>query len=200
MKKIGEFFFKYRSYTPLPLIFVMILFINPTIISFIAGLFVAFSGELIRIWSVGYAGSETRTTESAGGSNLVTQGPYSKLRNPLYLGNIMIYAGIGIMSNSLFPYLQIFALIYFYFQYYTIIITEEDYLASTFKNSYDLYKKCVNKFIPLFSKVPIEIKSQLEFSLKEGLQSEKRSLQAFIITTTIILFFLISGIRIIKIY
>jgi protein-S-isoprenylcysteine O-methyltransferase Ste14 len=198
MKRAGEFFFKYRSYTPLPFIFVMIFFINPTLISFITGLIVSVTGELIRILSVSYAGSETRTTESAGGSNLVTQGPYSYLRNPLYLGNLFIYLGIGIMSNSLFPYLQICAILYFYFQYYCIIIIEEEYLELTFINSYSLYKKSVNKIIPGFRKVPGEIKSKLEFNLKEGLKSEKRSLQAFLFIAAIILFFLITNIRFLK--
>lgn len=90
------------------------------------GICVVLLGEAIRVWSVGYAGSETRTTSGVGGSNLVTQGPYSLIRNPLYWGNIMIYSGFGIMSNALFPYLLIIAFAYFVFQYYLIIINEED--------------------------------------------------------------------------
>ena len=176
----------------------MILFVNPTIISFSIGIILAISGEIIRIWAVSYAGSETRTTQSAGGSNLVTQGPYSLLRNPLYLGNIMIYTGIGIMSNSLFPYLQVAGIIYFSIQYYCIILIEEEYLENTFKKAFDIYKDNTNKFIPGFKPVPDEITSKIEFSLKTGIQSEKRSLHAFIFTTLIILFFLITNFRIIK--
>jgi protein-S-isoprenylcysteine O-methyltransferase Ste14 len=176
----------------------MILFINPTIISFITGFLLAISGEIIRIWAVSYAGSETRTTSGAGGSYLVTQGPYSILRNPLYLGNIIIYTGIGIMSNSLFPYLQIAAIFYFSIQYYCIILIEEEYLETAFRNEYEIYRKNINKFIPSFKPVPQEIRSKLGFNLKKGIISEKRSLHAFGLTTLIILFFLLTNYRIIK--
>jgi len=198
MKKAGKLFFKYRSYTPLPFFLIMILFINPTFISFLAGILLAILGEIIRIWAVSYAGSETRTTVSAGGTNLVTQGPYSKLRNPLYLGNILIYTGFGIMSNSIFPFLQIVAIFYFSFQYYCIILIEEEYLENRFKKDYEIYRKSINKFVPGFKSVPEIIKSNLDFSLNDGFLSEKRSLHAFIFTALIILFFLVSNYRIIK--
>ena len=197
MKNTGEFLFKYRSYTPLPLFILMILFINPHISFLISGFFVAAIGEAIRLWSVSYAGSETRTTISTGGTQLVTQGPYSVIRNPLYLGNIFIYSGIGIMSNSLFPYLQIFALIYFHIQYHLIILVEEEYLFKRFKGNYILYKQCVNKFLPNFKTIPDSIKSNLDFDLNEGLKSEVRSLEAYFVAITLILLFYFTGIRII---
>lgn len=187
MKQLGKILFKYRSYTPLPFVFVMILFMQPTFISILAGIFVVLTGEAIRVWSVGYAGSETRTTSGVGGSNLVTQGPYALIRNPLYWGNIMIYSGVGIMSNALFPYLLIVAFVYFVFQYYLIIINEEEYLRQTYKEEFDAYCKHVNRFLPYPKKLPDHIKSNLVFDLKEGFKSERRSLQAVIIITVIIL-------------
>ena len=73
-------------------------------------------GESLRFWGVAYAGGETRTTK-IGASNFVTQGPFAYIRNPLYAGNILMYFGVSIMGNSLFPYLQILGLVYFYIQY-----------------------------------------------------------------------------------
>ena len=113
--RLGQFFFKNRSYTPIPFLVVLFLFGRPAIISLIIGFIVSASGELLRIWAVSYAGSETRTTK-LGASVLVTQGPYAYVRNPLYLGNLLIYFGVSIMANSLFPYLQIIGIIYFYLQ------------------------------------------------------------------------------------
>jgi len=189
MKKIGFFLFKYRSYTPLPFVFIMIILMKPTALSLIIGAAVVISGELIRTWAVSYAGSETRTTDGVGGSNLVTQGPFSYIRNPLYLGNIMIYTGIGLMSNTFFPYLQIAGLIYFFFQYYCIIFNEEDFLRGKFGKNFELYCSSVNRFFPKFRSLPAEIRSDLIFDIKEGLRSEKRSLQAIIITSSIILIY-----------
>jgi protein-S-isoprenylcysteine O-methyltransferase Ste14 len=198
MKKIGNIFFKYRSYTPLPFFLIMIIYINPVIIYLILGLIISILGEMLRVWAVSYAGSETRTTVSVGATNLVTQGPYSYIRNPLYLGNIIIYTGMGIMSNSLFPYLQMTGLIYFIIQYYFIIKVEEDYLTNKFGNIYNIYKSSVRSFIPNFKKLPENIKSNLDFNLKKGMQSEKRSFQSFIITSGLILIFYFTKIRIIN--
>lgn len=162
---------------------------KPTLLSIVAGFLIALTGELIRIWSVSLAGSETRTTSGVGGTFLVTQGPYSLVRNPLYIGNILLYLGIGIMSLALFPYLQLFALIFFIFQYYCIILAEEEYLQEKFGSRFSLYINSVNRFFPGFNKLPEDIISDLKLNVKTGLRSEKRSLQAFLVTSGIIILY-----------
>ena len=199
LKKIGKFLFTNRSYTPLPFIIIMFLFINPTAISLIIGFAVMVCGEIIRIWAVSYAGSETRTTGGVGGSTLVTQGPYAIIRNPLYAGNVIIYTGVGIMSMALYPWLIIICLIYFTFQYYCIIINEEEYLEKTFPDSFSLYKKHINRIIPSFGKVPDEIKSDIKFNLKKGLESEKRTLTSFLLIVILILVFYFLKIKLLTI-
>ncbi len=191
MKEFGEFFFRYRSYIPLPFILVMLLFMEPAFTSILIGLVVALSGEAIRIWSVSLAGSETRTTSGVGGTYLVTQGPYSIVRNPLYVGNILIYTGIGIMSFALFPYLQIFAFLFFLFQYYCIILAEENILATKFGNVFTEYKNTVNRFLPGKNKISDKINSNLELNVKAGFKSERRSIQALIITSSIIVVYFV---------
>lgn len=160
------------------------------------GFIIALAGELIRLLSVSYAGSETRTTTGVGGSNLVTQGPYSIIRNPLYAGNILIYTGFGIMSYSLFPYLQIAGLFYFAIQYYAIILNEEEHLRGKFSDKYPVYESHVKRFFPFPKSLPSEVRSNLQFNIKEGFRSEMRSLQAFMITLIIIIFFYVTGFRI----
>ncbi len=167
----------------------MIIFMKPSLASIIIGFSVALCGELIRIWSVSFAGSETRTTSGVGGTYLVTQGPYSIVRNPLYIGNILIYTGLGIMSMALFPYLQIFGFLFFTFQYYCIILAEEDFLSGKFTDIFDDYRKSVNRFIPRKNTLPERIKSNLNLNVNEGIKSERRSLQAFIITSVIIIIY-----------
>jgi protein-S-isoprenylcysteine O-methyltransferase Ste14 len=189
MKKIGKLLFKYRSYTPLPFILVMFIFMNPTLYSIISGLILTIIGELIRIYAVSYAGSETRTTAEVGGSNLVTQGPFSLIRNPLYAGNIFIYLGIGIMSYTFFPYLQILAVFFFIFQYYAIILNEEEYLRNQFGEKYALYCQSVKRFLPFPKPIPQEAQSKLPFNFTEGLKSETRTLQALTILTGIIILY-----------
>jgi len=191
LRELGKYFFKYRSYVPVPFVIIMLIFMKPTLFSILIGFAIALSGELIRVWSVGFAGSETRTTSGVGGTYLVTQGPYSIVRNPLYVGNILIYNGIGIMSFALFPYLQIFGVLFFTFQYYCIILAEEDFLSNKFKDIFTQYTKSVNRFIPWINDIPDEVLSKLKFNLSEGIRSERRSLQAFIITSAIIIIYFI---------
>ncbi len=174
--KLGHFFFKYRSYTPLPFLVPMFLFGRPTTLTMIVGFSITLAGEFLRMWGVSYAGGETRTRK-VGASNLVTQGPFSYIRNPLYFGNIMIYFGISVMSNSLFPILQILALVYFYIQYHYIITEEEEpFLKSSFKEKYDDYCNSVKRFIP-GAPYDKSKQSKVKFDLRAGYKSEKRTLQ-----------------------
>lgn len=177
--KLGEFLFKYRSYTPIPFLLLLLLFARPTELTLISGFVLVIAGELVRIWGVSYAGGETRT-RSAGASKLVTQGPFSYVRNPLYVGNIIIYLGIAIMANTFTPVLQIAILAFSCFQYYFIVVdTEEPKLKELFKESYEDYSLNVKRFLP-GSAYNSSKQSSVKFDLKAGWKSEKRTFQSMI--------------------
>ncbi len=187
MSKLASTLFKYRSYTPIPFLVVMLIFHEATPASLITGFAVSIVGELIRFWGVSWAGSETRTTSKVGGSNLVISGPFAYVRNPLYIGNILIYLGLGIMSFALFPYLQIAALLFFVFQYHFIVKEEENYLHKTYGSFYEEFVKNVPRFVPRLIPYKNPEIDQPAFKPKEGLRSEKRTLQALILISTIII-------------
>jgi len=186
MLNISNIFFKYRSYTPIPFLLLMVIFAEPSIISMIIGFVIAISGELIRFWGVSWAGSETRTTGGVGGTYLIISGPFAFVRNPLYVGNILLYTGIGIMSWSLFPYLQIIALLFFAVQYHFIVLEEEKFLKEKFSEAYSVYVKNVPRFIPRFTPYKDTTIEQPSYNPKAGVKSENRSLQAFILVSLII--------------
>ena len=99
-----------------------------------------------------------------------------------------MYAGLGLMSFALFPYLQVAGLIFFYIQYSLIVREEEDYLHKTFGEEFENYVKNVPRFFPRLTKYKSGNAEQPPFNFKAGLRSEKRSLQAFgIVALTIIL-------------
>ncbi len=179
-----EFLFSYRSYTPIPFLIVMVFYADPKVSTMITGFALGIAGEALRFWGVSYAGSETRTTGTVGGSKLVVSGPYAYVRNPLYAGNIILYTGVGIMSNALVPYLQLAALAYFAFQYTAIVSLEEEYLSKTFPEWAD-YVQQVPKFIPKFRKYASN--QDLKPDFKKALRSERSSILAFSIMTIFLL-------------
>ena len=180
MKNISSIAFKYRSYTPIPFLILMLIFQQSRPLSLIVGFAIALIGELIRFWGVSWAGSETRSTGGVGGTFLIISGPFAYVRNPLYVGNILMYLGLGIMSFALFPYLQIGAIIFFLFQYYYIVKEEERFLREKFSAQYDDFCKHVPSFIPRLTPYKNSEVVQPPYNFKAGIRSETRSLQAFL--------------------
>lgn len=187
MDKIAAKLFKYRSYTPIPFLIVMLVFHNSNVWSLSIGFLISAAGEALRLWAVSWTGSETRTTGQPEGTFLILSGPFAYVRNPLYIGNILVYLGLGIMSFSLFPYLQIIAIAFFILQYYFIIRYEEKFLREKFGKRYSDYTDNVHPVIPRLTPYKDPSVLQPAFNLKAGLRSEKRSLQAFIGISLVIL-------------
>ena len=178
--------FQYRSYTPIPFLVAMVFLAHSTFVSLVAGLLFAIIGESLRLWGVSFAGGETRTRGPVGGSKLVTQGPFAYVRNPLYLGNMLIYFGIGIMANV--PILALASLIYFFVQYTLIVSLEEESLLKLFGTHYTDYVQAVPRFIPSFSRYKDNNTVKFECSWKKGITSEKRSLQAICLASLLLIF------------
>ncbi|MDD8018005.1 MAG: isoprenylcysteine carboxylmethyltransferase family protein [Bacteroidota bacterium] len=179
--------FELRSYTPIPFILVMVWFAHPTPTTLVVGFILGVVGEVIRFWGVSIAGSETRTTGTVGATHLVTEGPFGYVRNPLYVGNILLYAGCGIMSNALMPWLQLAALVYFVFQYQMIVSREEEHLKVAFGDEYTRYCDNVPRFVPRITRYVGEHSFHREADFSRGFKSETRTLQAFSIIVLLIL-------------
>jgi protein-S-isoprenylcysteine O-methyltransferase Ste14 len=186
-KKLAGLFFTYRSYTPIPFLLLMLIFEKPNPVSFALGLVMVILGESIRFWGVCWAGSETRTTGGVGGTYLVISGPFAHTRNPLYVGNILMYCGFGVMSYALFPYLLIVAFLFFALQYHLIVSEEEEYLRNTYKDEYAEYTRRVPRFIPRFTPYKNAALEQPEFEIAAGFRSENRTLQATTLVTMLII-------------
>src|SRR5947209_10019177 len=68
---------------------------KPSAFSVAIGLPLAFAGEVLRMWAVGYSGTTTRG-DTVTAPALVTAGPYAYVRNPLYVGNVITGAGFAL--------------------------------------------------------------------------------------------------------
>ena len=172
--KIGSFFFKIRSFTPIPFIFALLYFAEPSWHTVVIGVPFIVIGEFLRMWAVGYAGASTRARSLGAARDLVTTGPYSYVRNPLYLGNFLLSFGVCLVANV---YWLIAVLIIGYFsQYLPIIALEEGYLLESCGQVYQMYQEQVPRFVPRFSPYPNP--STHDFSWTRAMKSEKRTLTA----------------------
>jgi len=104
-------------------------------------------GQLIRGLTIGLAyivrGGKEGKPYAEG---LVTEGIFRHCRNPLYVGNILMLLGVGILANSL-VYVAIVIPI-FLFVYQAIVLAEENFLRGKFGPGYDEYCKHVNRWFP----------------------------------------------------
>jgi protein-S-isoprenylcysteine O-methyltransferase Ste14 len=95
-----------------------------------------------RLWSLIYVGGYKSNT-------LITEGPYSMVRNPLYFFTLLGAAVIGLVSENVLVFAVI---LIFYFLYYPVTIAaEEQKLADRFGQAFAEYKERVPMFIPKLS-------------------------------------------------
>jgi len=158
MIRIGNFFFRVRNFVfiflylalfiPSPPLFTEARFgVHYYYLPIIIGLVVTITGQLIRGVTIGLAyiirGGKDRKVYA---EELVTEGMFNHCRNPLYVGNILMLVGVGILSNSL-----IYAVIFiplFLFIYQAIVLAEENFLRGKFGESFVQYCQRVNRWVP----------------------------------------------------
>jgi protein-S-isoprenylcysteine O-methyltransferase Ste14 len=179
--------FTLRSYTPIPFLLVMIICARPTAATMTIGFVLAAAGEFMRFWGVAYAGSLTRVTGGVGAPEVIVAGPFAHVRNPLYVGNMLTYVGIGIMSNALFPWLVLAAAVWFGFQYSQIVVLEQEFLEKEFGAAYLEFKRNVPCFIPRLSAYVDPVQSRQLPNWKEAVRSERRTFQALVLVLMILL-------------
>ena len=183
---IRNFLFSNRSFTPVPIALIIIYLSNPSILYFIYGMPLILIGELIRINAVSYAGGITRTM-NVGAPSLCTSGPYSRTRNPLYLGNMIIYLGIVLIAGGKYVFiLEGIVFFYFTFQYMMIISLEEETLKRLFGDEYLSYMENVPRLFPKITPWTGGLNVQKPSNLYKTLRAEKSTLQNIILILSIL--------------
>jgi len=144
--RIGALFFRNRSW--LPLLFLAVPLLVPgrmSVTQWIVGAIAIVAGEGIRLAGVATAGTVTRR-RSRTVQRLVTYGIFAWVRNPLYVGNFLLWIGFTIISGVLW-FLPI-AIVIFAFEYSLIVRYEEGVLESIFGAEYLAYKQSTPRWIP----------------------------------------------------
>jgi len=131
---------------------------RPSARSIARGLPLAFAGELLRCWAVGYSGVTTRN-DSVTAPKLVTAGPYAYVRNPLYLGNFITAAGFAIAftgknSKGARRALIVGSLAAMAAVYAAIVPHEEAFLHGQFGEAFQRYCERVPRIVPQLEPMP----------------------------------------------
>ena len=140
---VGAWLLARRGWLPVPVL-VAALGLPPRL--WLPGGLMMVAGEALRLWAVGHIGLPSRTRDEGVGP-LVTTGPYAVVRNPLYVGNILLWTGFGVVlwpaALVLFP---LFAV------YYELIVRwEEERVAATHGEAWRAYAARVSRWWPRWS-------------------------------------------------
>jgi protein-S-isoprenylcysteine O-methyltransferase Ste14 len=136
----------------------------------VIGLFITVLGQAIRGATIGLAyivrGGKDKKVYA---EHLVSTGIFSHCRNPLYVGNILMLLGVGILANSLIYVGIIMPL--FLFIYQAIVLAEEHFLRGKFGKDFDAYCTKVNRWIPSLKGIRATF-SSMEFNWKRWVLKE----------------------------
>ena len=144
--RVGAVLFRNRSWLPVPFLLVALLApAHSTAAHWIAGAILIVIGEWIRLAGVAAAGTVTRR-RSRNVQRLVTYGIFGWVRNPLYVGNFLIWMGFVVISAVMW-FLPI-AILIFGIEYTLIVAYEEGVLESIFGREYLDYKATTPRWFP----------------------------------------------------
>ena len=109
---------------------------RPTWLSILIGVVVACFGLIIRALASGQVKKDRELT---------TAGPYAYVRNPLYLGSILLGIGFAVAARDVWIF--VFLVVYFALIYVPVIQGEQNYLRSQFP-AYGDYTRQVPSLLP----------------------------------------------------
>jgi protein-S-isoprenylcysteine O-methyltransferase Ste14 len=115
---------------------------QPTTASLAWGIPVSVLGLALRAWAAGCLAKNQR---------LATGGPYAYTRNPLYIGTLLVAAGLVIAARNL--YLGVLFAVVFLLVYLPVIQLEEQHLRRLFPE-YGPYAEQVPALLPRLSPYP----------------------------------------------
>jgi protein-S-isoprenylcysteine O-methyltransferase Ste14 len=114
--------------------------------------FAAVAAALVRTWASAWLHRDIVYASGVRAASLVADGPYRHVRNPLYVGNVLLAAGLGALASRLGFVLLVGGMILFCRR---LIAREEAALDAAQRERYEAYRARVPRLWPsLRARVP----------------------------------------------
>ena len=114
-------------------------------IVFGAGTLFILAGAMIRTWAAAHLRSAVVHDANLRTEGLVADGPYRYVRNPLYLGTLLMTMGIGLLGSPIGWFVLVIAMLLFELR---LMFREEAELSATQGESYGVYCAAVPRLWP----------------------------------------------------
>jgi protein-S-isoprenylcysteine O-methyltransferase Ste14 len=116
------------------------------------GSLLVFVAAMLRTWGTSYLRGDVMRDSRVHTERLLADGPYRYVRNPLYIGNILLAAGVGLMASRIGFVVLVAGMIIFVLR---LISREETELARDQGEAYQRYCAAVPRILPaLTPRVP----------------------------------------------
>jgi len=153
--RLGGWLFRQRTWIPLPIALALVVVAPgktlPTAYQWVAGAALVAAGESIRLWSVRHIGVISRTRSDRLGP-LVASGPFALVRNPLYIGNILLWTGFAVTVGVW--WLTVAIVVVLGAEYHAIVRWEEQLLLARMGDAYRAYARQIPRWIPGSTRQP----------------------------------------------
>jgi protein-S-isoprenylcysteine O-methyltransferase Ste14 len=153
LTRLGGWLFRHRTSLPLPIAAALLTLrvgqAPPSTALVAAGLAVTALGELLRLWGVHHLGAISRTRSDRLGP-LVASGPFARLRNPLYVGNIALWVGFALTARLV--WLAPLVALLLGLEYHAIVRWEERLLETRLGGAYRAYAARVPRWVPRWNR------------------------------------------------
>ena len=187
MLKLGELFFRFRNYTPLPFLAYLFLYGKGThgFVSLAVGALFVLLGESIRLYGVAHIGGVSRTRSFSTSQRLIKSGPFLYVRNPLYIGNLLLSGGLIVTAN-VNPYFTALFFLFFFVQYVPIVHWEENNLKERFGREFEKYRRTTPRWFPSLAR-RAKTEETIRGDYATALRSERSTLAAVVCLYLLIL-------------
>jgi protein-S-isoprenylcysteine O-methyltransferase Ste14 len=156
MSAASSFFVRWRVRLGYPLAVAVLWFARPAPRNIMIGAAVGLVGLGLRAYSAGYLHKH---------EFLTVAGPYTRTRNPLYLGSAVLALGVAVATHS---WASTLILCGYFAVFYSIVMRREEVeLRQRYGGAFDEYARAVPLFLPRMTAIRLSGSSAGAFSFEQ---------------------------------